>query len=476
MKQKNFEMPDHIFRAYDIRGIAEKEITVKNTYELARAFATMLYMHRISDCVVGHDCRESSKELFEAFIKGLIDSGITVFDIGLTLSQIVYFAQYFYRTPACAMITASHNPKEFNGFKLGLKFSETMLSYEIERLKNIYRKKNFCLSKFKGKRIIDNKIIYYYIDDIKKRVGKIKKFKIVVDCLNATAGIYMPKIYEKFGCEVIKRHCNPDGSFPLGTPDPTEKNLLEMLAEEVLTEKADIGFAFDADGDRIGIVDDKGQIVFNDSIIAILAKDILDFIPRAKIVYNTLCSKQVPDVIKENKGIPIMWITGHSYIAEKIKSERAVFGGEVSGHIFFLDNFYGHEDTSIASLRLLSYLTRTNMPLSKAVFLLPHYISSPEIKLGCDDSIKFKIVEKDLAPKIKSFFKKAEFTEIDGIRADTNTSMCIIRASQNGPYITIRFEAKENSEYNLIKNFLYKLLKSIKKIDFSKGVNLESFD
>jgi len=473
--KNTYLMPDHVFRGYDLRGLADKELTEENTYYFAQGYATWLLKRRINDCVVGYDCRLSSQKLKEAVIKGLLDAGIDVYEIGMVPTQMVYFAQYYFRTRGMIMVTASHNLKEFNGFKIGSGYSETMVTEEIIKLRELIKTGDFSRRNQKG-RLIKKDIFPIYLEDLKRRVDKIDNFKVVVDSCAGTTGLYLPKILREVGCEVIEQNTIPDGNFPVGTPDPTEKEVQERLAKRVLEEKADIGFSYDCDGDRVGVVDNAGGLLWNDTLVSLFTKDILDFLPGEKIVYNTLCSKQVDEVIRQEGGIPVMWKTGHSFIKAKVREERAPFGGELSGHFFFVDNFYGHDDGAMASLRLLAYLSRVKKSLKEAVKELPQYISSPEIKLGCPDKIKFSLVSDKIAVEIKKLYPDAKYVEIDGVRMDTKEEMLIVRASQNGPYITIKFEAKTQQKYDELKQQINQILHQFSEVDFASGVNVQSLD
>ena len=468
-------IPDHVFRGYDLRGLADKELTEENVYYLGKGYATWLLKRRIFDAVVGYDCRLSSEKFKNALIKGLTDSGIKVYDIGLTLSQICYFAQYYFRTRGMVMITASHNPKEYNGCKLGTGYSETMITEEIIGLRELIKTGKFLTREQKGE-VVKEDVFPIYLEDLKRRVGAIKKFKVVIDSCAATTGVFLPSILRAVGCEVIEQNTKPDGNFPVGTPDPTEKEVQERLAKRVVAEKADIGFTYDCDGDRVGVVDNEGGLLWNDTLVSLFTKDILSFLPGEKIVYNTLCSKQVDEIINQQGGIPIMWKTGHSFIKAKVREERAPFGGELSGHFFFCDNFYGHDDGAIASLRLLAYLTRVNKTLKQAIAELPQYISSPEIKVGCPDAIKFDIVSKKVGGEMKKLYPNAKYVEIDGVRMDTDQEMLIVRASQNGPYLTVKFEAKDQAGYDLLKKQVNDILHQFDVIDFKVGVNTQSLE
>ena len=468
-------VPDHVFRGYDLRGVVGTELDEENVLILAKGYATYLLQRRIYDCVIGFDSRESSPRFRDVFAKGLTGSGITVFDIGITLSQICYFAQYYFRTRGMVMITASHNPKEYNGFKFGTGYSETMVTEEISEYRELVKSGKFISLEKKGKHIKKD-IFPEYQKDLLRRIGKIKKFKVVVDSCAATTGLFLPKILRSVGCEVIEQNTTPDPTFPVGVADPTEKDVQERLARRVVLEKADLGFSYDTDGDRIGVVDQDGGLIWNDTLVSIFSKDVLDFAPGSKIIYNVLCSKQVDEVIKQSKGIPLMWKTGHSFIKAKVREDGAIFGGELSGHFFFCDNFYGHDDGAIASLRLLAYLTRVNQSLKEAISKLPHYFSSPEIKVGCPDNIKFTIVKDKIGSEIKKLYPIAKYVEIDGVRMDTESEMLIIRASQNGPYLTIKFEGKTQIKYDQLKSQVSKILHSLSEIDFKSGVNVSSLD
>lgn len=371
------------------------------------------------------------------------------------------------------MITASHNPKQYNGFKFGIGYSETMLTSDIIEFRELLKSGKLTTRKPKGRHIKKN-ITKDYLHDIVRRVDTIGQFKIVVDSCAATTGVFLPRLFRMLGCEVIEQNTEIDGNFPVGVADPTEREVQERLAKRVMKERADIGFSYDTDGDRIGVVDEKGNLIWNDTLVSLFSKDILDFLPGSKIIFNALCSKQVDDVVKKAGGEPVMWLTGHSFIKAKVRDERAPFGGELSGHFYFVDNFYGHDDGAVASLRLLAYLTRKKLKLSQAVEELPHYFSSPEIKVGCADAVKFEVVTKKIGGSIKKLYPKAKYIEIDGVRMDTESEMLIVRASQNGPYLTVKFEAKSQNMYDQLKREINEILHSLKEVDFKSGVNVDS--
>lgn len=463
----------NIFRGYDIRAKVPQELDEGGVRLIAKAYASLLYGRQITESVLVHDNRLSSDLFRKAFTEELLASGIDVIDNGLGLSQIMYFSQYHYLSKGGVMITASHNSKEFNGFKLACGFSDTLVTDEIKELVKTIKDNKFFKFKRKAK-LVKEDVFPYYLKDLKKRISLSKQYKIVVDGCDGPPGLFLPRIFREFGCQVVEQNCKLDGNFPSGTADPTEKSVMDRLAKRVLKEKADLGFAYDTDGDRIGIVDETGRITWNDVLVALFAKDILSYMPGAKIVYNTLCSKAVSDTIVQAGGQPIVWLTGHSFIKAKLKEERAPFGGELSGHFFFVDNFYGHDDAAYTSLRLLQFLSRRNLTLGQAIDELPKYISSPEIKLGLADNIKFKFIDTKITSEFKNIFRKsAKYLNIDGIRADTKEEMAIVRASQNGPYITIKFEAKTKEKYEKLRKDISKILHKYPEIDFKSGVNTQ---
>ncbi len=461
------QLNPYIFRGYDIRGIAGQDLSDEAFYCLGRGYATFLISRRIKLCPVGRDNRASSESYSRSFIKGLNDGGIDTIDLGLSLSQIVYFSSYHFLTKACAMITASHNPKEFNGLKLGISYSETMGTEDIQELRQIIENSHFT-SGFGHNHRKD--IFPYYLKHLQSYFKLNKKWHVVVDTLNSSSGKFYPKIFRKAGCKVTTWNDRLDSRFPSGT-DPTDITVLSDLAKKVLREKADIGFAFDADGDRMAVVDELGRYHWMDIIVTLFSIDVLENIQGATIIYNTLCSRDVPDTISKLGGKPIMWQTGHSFIKEKMRETGAMLGGELSGHIFFMDNYFGHDDAAYACLRLLSFLENHNETLSEATASIETHIGSPEIKLGVPDDEKFNLIDKLIRHDLFVTWPHAKITDLDGIRLDTNDLMVVVRASQNGPYITVRFEGKNEKLYNEIIVKLSKILSAYPIINWTDNVN-----
>lgn len=468
-----------IFRGYDLRGVVDRDLNPQIVEHLGKAYGTYMIKYCMGRrAVVSRDCRLTSPEYSQAIIKGLASSGIDVIDIGLALVGNFYWAQYYLKARGGVMVTASHNPPEYNGFKFATGFSSTMVSEEIQMLRKIAERGKFIPGKRQGK-IKKQDITQAYFNDLTKRFNISKKFKVVIDPSFSTPGAFIPKLLRNVGCEVVEANCELNGHFPLGTPDPTEKGVAERLAKKVREEKADLGFSYDVDGDRMGIVDEKGNILWNDILVALFAADVLGQNPGAKIVFNTLCSKVVEDTIKAKGGKAVMWRTGHSFIKAKAKEVKAKFAGELSGHFFFLDKFYGHDDGAYATLRLLDYLSRTKQTLGQAVASFPRYISSPEIKVGCPDSKKVKLMDK-IARVLRRDYPEAEIIADeragDGVRLEMEDAMFVIRYSQNGPYLTIKFEARAQEKYDGLKKYINKLLRSYPEVDWSFGVNVESLE
>lgn len=467
----------YIFRGYDLRGIAGKDLNPEIVRWLGKSYGTFLSRRNIKKVVVGHDCRLTSEAYSDAIIEGLLSTGADVIDIGLALVGNIYWAQYHFESPGCILVSASHNPAQFNGFKFGTGFSATMVSEEIQELRQIAEREEFRENQ--SGRLEKKDITDAYFAELLKRFLIPLKFKVVVDPSYSTPGAFVPELLKKAGCEVICSHCELDGSFPLGTPDPTEKEVIARLSKKIIETSADIGFSYDSDGDRIGVGDERGNIIWNDILVAIFAADALERNPGAKIVFNTLCSKVVEDTIKAKGGQAMMWRTGHSFIKAKAQQEKAAFAGELSGHFYFLDKFYPHDDGCYSTLALLNYLARTGQSLSQAAATLPQYISSPEIKVGSPDELKVGLMAK-IAKKLRQDFLQAEVIDDeragDGVRLEMPGSMFVIRYSQNGPYLTIKFEAKSQEKYDELRRYIKQLLQGYREIDWSFGVNVNSLN
>lgn len=465
-----------IFRGYDLRGLVNQDLNPTIAEYIGKAYGTYLKRRKIVRAVVGHDCRATSQEYSDAVIKGLTWSGINVVDIGLTMVGTFYWAQYYLNCPGGIFVTASHNPAEYNGFKFANGFSETLVSDGMQELRQMIENDDYEIGQQLGV-ITQQNIRDDYFSNLIERFLFPKKFKVVVDASCATPGVIVPDLLRQIGCEVIESNCQIDPTFPLGTPDPTEVSLATRLRDRVLQEKADLGFSYDADGDRIGIVDNVGGIIWNDILVALFAADVLENHPGDIIMFNTLCSRVVVETIINKGGRPFMWRTGHSFLKKKNQEIGAAFIGELSGHFFFSKDFYNHDDGCYSTLRLLSYLGRSGKSLAQLVAELPRYISSPEIKVGAPDNLKIALIEK-IAVVLKKDWPQAEIISDeragDGVRLEMPDAMFVVRYSQNGPYLTVKFEAKTTERYGELKKYISELLRRFPEIDWSFGVNVES--
>ena len=470
------EINPYIFRGYDLRGLVGKDLNPEIMEHLGRAYGTFLMRRNINKAIVSFDSRETSPEYSESVTRGLNWAGVDVINIGMNLVGTFYWAQYYFNRKGGVYVSASHNPVEYNGCKFAIDFSETLVSEGMQTLREMVEKEDYEKAPIPaGTEKKDIREAYF--NDLLKRLPISKSFKVVIDPSHSTAGAIIPDLLRKAGCQVVESNCNIDSSFPLGTPDPTEISLAQRLGKRVLKEKADLGFSYDADGDRIGIVDEKGGIIWNDVLLALFSMDVLKNHPGATIMYNILCSRSVEETILKYGGNPFIWKVGHSFLKKKNQEVKAAFIGELSGHFFFSADFYNHDDGAYSTLRLLRYLAESNQLLSSAVDSLPKYISSPEIKLYCADEKKVELIKK-ISPLFKRDFSQAEIIDDeragDGVRVDFPDAMFVVRYSQNGPYLTVKFEAKTEERYEFLKSYIAKLLKSYEEIDWNSKINVNT--
>ena len=463
----------HIFRGYDLRGLVGEDLSEELAENLGMAYGTMLKNQGVTKAVIGRDCRESGENYATALIRGLNKTGVDTVYIGMVLVGTFYWSQYHLNIKAGVYVSASHNPPEYNGFKFANDFSETLVTDGMNDLKNLVLSEKYSLSDNVGKND-EQDIIEAYYADILARLPSPRSLRVLVDSGCTTAGAFAPELIRRAGHEVIEKNTEVSGSFPLGVADPTEVEVAERLSKEVVEAGADIGFTYDADGDRIGIVDEKGGIIWNDVLVALFAADVLTDHPGSKIMFNTLCSQLVPETIVRLGGIPFMWRTGHSFLKKKNQEEGAAFIGELSGHFFFSKDFYNHDDGLYSTMRLLKYLSSNNEPLSRHINDLPRYISSPEIKVYCADDKKKAAIE-ELAPSLKKRFPEALIIDDeragDGLRFEMDGQMFVVRYSQNGPYLTIKYEARNIAGYESLRKLIYELLLQNKDIDWDSKIN-----
>jgi len=464
----------YIFRGYDIRGLVDKDINSEIAEHIGRAHGTLLSRSGIKKAIVGHDCRETSPEYAKSIIKGLNWAGVDVIFIGMELVGTFYWSQYYLNCRGGVYVSASHNPASYNGFKLANNFSETLVTDGIQEIRKMVEEETYEKGKKSGI-IQEISIRQEYFNDLLKRFNFKKKFKLVIDPSCSTASVIVPDILKQAGFVIIEKNCQLNPSFPMGTPDPTDITVAKRLSGEVLSERADMGFSYDTDGDRIGIVDEKGRIIWNDVLVAIFARAVLKKHPKSTIMYNALCSRVVEDTILKENGKPFMWRTGHSFLKKKNQEIKAAFIGELSGHFFFAKDFYNHDDGIFSTLYLLDYLGQANQSLSQIIDSLPKYISSPEIKIYCADGEKVIVVEK-IEKVLHKDFPKAEIISDqrvgDGLRINLEDGMFVVRYSQNGPYLTIKFEAKTQDKYDYLKKYIKGLLSNYPEVDWTSNINL----
>lgn len=437
-----------MFREYDLRGReADDELNNKSMYFIGKGFGTYLAKRNITKAVVGHDARGTSVSFHRNVIKGLIECGIDVIDIGTITTPMGYWAQYYLKVKGLITVTASHNPVGWNGVKLGSDLSYTLLTKELQEVYDIIKDEKFINGKKLGS-ITKKNIEKPYIKDLLSRAKITKKFKILINTGNGTAGPVYVKLLQKTGAQIIEHFTNVDSSYPNYTPNPDGTAMMEDTGKQTVENKCDFGFAFDGDGDRLGLVDEKGSIIWPDRYIILLSRLVLSKHPGAKIVFDVKVSEALPEDIRAHGGIPIMWKTGHSYIKAKLAEEKAAMAGEMSGHIFFVDDFYGFDDGAFAALKLLEYLSTQNKSLSQIINSTPYYISTPTIQVKTTDEDKYNVVDE-----LVSEFKKEKYkvVDINGARVYTEDGWGLVRASSNTPTLVLRFESKTKEGLGKIK-------------------------
>jgi phosphomannomutase/phosphoglucomutase len=442
-----------MFREYDIRGrVNQKELNEKSVYLINRGFASFLNKREIKKAIIGYDSRPSSPKFHQAAIKALTDSGLNVIDIGLSLSPIFYFSQYYFKIKGGLIITGSHNPPGWSGFKHAYKYSVTLLPDDIKELYQIILKEDFV--KGKGK-VVKKDVFPAYLKDLVKRVKLKRKLKVVCCCNHGTAGKFAPKALRDIGCEVIELYCNLDPTFPHGNPNPSVPEYMVDCGKKVVETKADLGVAFDGDGDRLGGTDEKGNFLTGDKLLLLLSRHLLKKKPGAKIVFDVKCSESLIEDIRNHGGKPIMWITGHSYIKDKRAKENAELAGEVSGHMFYKDH-YGFDDALYGGLKLLEYLSEQNKTVSQLLATAPQYISTATLHTDCADEVKYKVQEK-----LTKEFKKLGYKVIDinGARVYLDeTTWGLVRPSSNLPVLVLRFEAKSKDKLEKVQKLFHKVM------------------
>jgi len=422
-----------IFREYDIRGLVDVDLTQESTELIGKSIGTYIYRNGGKTLTVGYDMRASSTPFRDSLIRGINSTGCDVIDIGMVPTPVAYFSLHHLKPDGGVMITGSHNPSEFNGFKIsnGL---HSLYGESIQELRRLIDSNDFELGS--GKLSKEN-VLEEYIQDIFDRVKVSRSVKVVVDGGNGCFGIVGPKLLKRIGANIIELYCEPDGNFPNHHPDPTVKKNMLDLSKKVKEERAELGIGFDGDADRIGIVDEKGEILWGDQLLMIFARDILKYNPGATIVGEVKCSQNLFKDIEGHGGIAVMSAAGHSLIKNKMQETNSLLAGEMSGHICFADDYYGFDDAIYAACRILQIVASSKIKVSEMLLDVPKTEATPEIRVDCPDNRKFEIVRE----LTESFRKKYDVIDIDGVRVNFGEGWALIRASNTQPVIVFRFEA-----------------------------------
>ena len=451
-----------IFREYDIRGIVPDQINKRSIKIIAKAIAIKCHKELVDKVVLGRDGRLSGDNLLRSLSSELQSLGINVINIGVVTSPLLYFAAKKIKSKSGIMITGSHNPKNYNGFKIVINDSPVS---GIEILNLI--SDEFTNFKNPGNEIVKKNIMDEYINEVISQAdSSSQKMKIVVDCGNGSAGEIAPRLMRKLGHQVVELFCKIDGNFPNHHPDPGKIENLQDLIKLVKSEAADIGIAFDGDGDRLGVVSKKGDVIYPDQLMMIFSKEVLKNNPGKEIVFDVKCTNLLETIIKEAGGIPVMSPTGHFHIKNTLKKTNAPLAGEMSGHIFFNDQWYGFDDAHYSAFRLIEILKMSKISIDALVEDLPKAFSTPEMNLNVEENKKFQIV-KDFTSKAD--FGTANKITIDGLRVNFEDGWGLLRASNTTPKLVLRFEANSPKRLNEIKNMF---LTELKKIDESINIEL----
>jgi phosphomannomutase/phosphoglucomutase len=443
----------HIFRAYDVRGLVGEDVNTDVFRRVGCAYATLVRRRGGRRIAVGQDNRLSSAELKAGFVEGVRAAGVDVVDIGTVTTPILYFATAHWGLAGGANITGSHNPIEYNGVKMVHAGAAPLTEDEIQSLRKMAEAGDYE----SGHGGIETRSPREdYVATITSLVHLARPMKVVVDAGNGIAGSFAPELLRRLGCEVIEQHCESDGSFPNHLPDPEDEQNVVDLQLRVVEERADLGVAYDGDADRVGIIDERGRRHEADLILVLLARDLLARHPGAKIVFDVKSSQSLVDDIRRHGGIPVMWKTGHSHLKRKMREDGILLGGEVSGHMFFAERYYGVDDGILASAKVIEVAARASEPISKLFDSVPHLRATPELKAMCPDAEKFRVID-ELSRDLK---QRYETVDIDGARVlFPGGGWGLVRASNTNPYLTLRFEAHTDVEVEDMKRVIYGALR-----------------
>jgi phosphomannomutase / phosphoglucomutase len=444
-----------IFREYDIRGIADEELRDADVESLGRALATYIIRHNGSSICLSCDCRLSGTRLHDALLKGLVAAGAHVSDLGTVPTPLLYYSVVYLKADGGVMITGSHNPPEYNGIKT-VCGTGTLFGEEIQAIYKMIANNDLETGEGTVKKV---DVVTPYVDEIASQFNFERKVKLVVDAGNGTAGPVLHRLLEKLNVQSFELFFEMDGNFPNHHPDPTVLSNLEPLQESVRKHKAELGLAFDGDGDRIGAVDENGNVVYGDMLLLIFGREILSRKPGSTFIGEVKCSQLMYDKLKELGGNPIMYKTGHSLIKAKMKQEHAELAGEMSGHMFFADRYYGYDDAIYAMCRLLEIVAKSGKPLSHQLEDIPKLVSTPELRIDCPDDVKFRVIER-VAEIVR---KKGSVVEVDGVRVSFEHGWGLVRASNTQPVLVMRFEASSKHLLQQYRGEMEEIVERAKK-------------
>jgi len=440
----------YIFREYDIRGKVAEDFPPEVVASLGKAFGTLVKRSGGREIAISGDIRLTTPDLINFFKEGVLSTGVDVINIGIVPTPVNYFSLFELDVAASVQITGSHNPPEFNGFKLSL-HKKPVYGDQIQLIKNFILNLDYDNGEGSETRY---KLLPKYAEMIQSKISINKKMKVVMDCGNAAAAINAPSIFKDLGVELKELFCEPDGTFPNHHPDPTVEENLKDLISEIKNGDYDLGIAFDGDADRLGVVDETGDIIWADQLLAILLSDVIE--EGDEVIFDVKCSQALEDVISELGGRPVMWKTGHSLIKNKMAENNCKIGGEMSGHIFFADDYFGYDDAIYVAGRLIQMLSNTEKTLSELKSVIPKYISTPEIRLEAEsDEKKFEI-----AKMAEDYFSKNyDCITVDGVRVKFKEGWGLVRASNTQPVIVCRFEGNTLDNMNKIQSIILDKLK-----------------
>ncbi len=443
-----------IFREYDIRGVAETELSSPDVVELGRGLGTLLQRQSGRSINLGRDCRLSSPRLRDALLEGLMASGCEVTDIGVIPTPLLYYSAVHTGADGAVMITGSHNPAEFNGFKT-VCGSSTLHGETIQEVLHLIQARDFLSGKGSHQ---DMDVINAYLDQVAPQFAFERRIKVVLDAGNGTAGPVVHRLLQRLNVEATELFFDMDGRFPNHHPDPTVPKNLQHLQEAVKAHKADLGIAFDGDSDRIGAVDENGDVIYGDMLLLIFGREILTRKPGATFIAEVKCSQVLYAELKRLGGNPIMYKTGHSLIKAKMKEEHAELAGEMSGHMFFADRYFGYDDAIYAACRLMEIVSKSGKPLSAQLAGLPKMVSTPEIRVDCPDEVKFQVV----ARVAEQFKKSHQVIDVDGVRVLFEHGWGLLRASNTQPVLVMRFEASDEGSLAAYQQEIERALETAK--------------